>query len=34
MASELNDGEVGGPTAWRVALSSGEAPGPAHEDGK
>jgi hypothetical protein len=34
MASELNDGEVGGPTARRVAPSSGEAPGPAHEDGK
>jgi hypothetical protein len=33
-ASELNDGEGGGPAARRAAPSSGEPPGPAHEDGK
>jgi hypothetical protein len=27
-------GEGGAPVAWGAAPSSGEAPGPAHEDGK
>jgi hypothetical protein len=34
MALELNGGEGGGPAAQGAALSIGESPGLAHEDGK
>jgi hypothetical protein len=33
-APKLNDGEGGGPVARGAAPSSGEPPGPMHEDGK
>jgi hypothetical protein len=33
-ALELNGGEGAGPSGWGAALGSGEALGPAHEDGR